>query len=68
MFNLFEGYIDELVEETVKLCQEASDFTSIFELSHVPQPLCSDYSRPDKEVAIRQHRSRFAAQRVDEQV
>ena len=57
-FILFQSYMDDLVKDTVKLCQEVSDVRSHSHFVVIT----------DKEVAIRQHRSRLAALRVDDQV
>ena len=65
--NTHVGYIDELVEEAVKNCKDAPS-TSVSETSDIPPPLSAGYDQPKKDVAVAQHRSRFAAQRIDNQV
>ena len=50
------GYIEELLRETVKVCEEGSSV----ELPEAPEPLCSGYERPQKIVAISQHKTRFS--------
>ena len=43
------GYLDELLEETIKRFQDGSTT----EPCEVPAPLCSGYDRPKKDVAIK---------------
>ena len=49
-------YIEELLEETVKVCEEGSTV----ELPDAPEPLCSEYERPEKITAISKHKTRFS--------
>ena len=50
------GYIEELLRETIKISEEGSTV----ELPEAPEPLCSQYERPEKIVAISQHKIRFS--------
>ena len=52
---IYIGYLDELIEETIKRFKDGNVATP----SEVPEPLCSEYERPEKDTAIKQHRSRF---------
>lgn len=51
------GYINELLEETTKICSDCS--ISTIQLSETPEPLCSDFDRPEKGVAVKAHKTRF---------
>ena len=51
------GYIDELLDETIKVFEDADG--SIMQLSEIPEPLCSGYNRPEKDIAIKGHKTRF---------
>ena len=51
----FLEYLDERVEATINNCETCISQDDI----GVPQPLCSQYERPEKVFAVEQHRSRF---------
>ena len=53
---MYVGYIDEVVKETVQLCEDRR----ILELVEIPEPLCSGFYGPEKEFAIQKHRTRFS--------
>ena len=48
--------IEELLIETIKISEEGSTV----ELPEAPEPLCSQYERPEKIVAISQRKTRFS--------
>ena len=51
-------YLDMLIQETVsQLLREADTIRQ--DTTDVPEPLCSQYKRPEKMSAVRQHQSRF---------
>ena len=50
------GYVDELIQETVHLCEGVQ--TSTMPIV-VPDSLSSTYERPSKAEAVRSHKSRF---------
>ena len=49
-------YLDELVRDTITYCEAGTSQESI---DDVPEPLCSQFERPDKMFVIQQHRSHF---------
>ena len=55
----FIGYIDELFDETVKVCEEQGEPTSLQRKAAHPESLCSGYDRPSKCAADEKHKSRF---------
>ena len=52
------GYLDELIQETIRQSKEGSPHQSL----NIPDSLCHGYERPDKAAAVSQHRSRFNLQ------
>ena len=54
----FLDYLDELIKETILLCEEGTPQQSL----NIPEPLCSGYERPDMATAVSMHRSRFNIQ------
>ena len=50
------GYVEELLGETTKVCEEGSTVA----LLEAPEPLCSEYERPEKIVAVSKHKTRFS--------
>lgn len=50
------GYIDELITEAVKIVEDKASPLSL----SCPLPLCSEYYQPRKEIAVKEHQSRFA--------
>ena len=52
-------YIDELVAGAVKNCKHPQTSDPL---------LSAGYDQPKKDVVVAQHKSRFAAQRIDDQV
>ena len=56
ILSAHSDYLDELTAETISYCETG---TSQERIDDVPEPLCSQYERPEKTFAIQQHRSRF---------
>lgn len=54
------GYVQDLVSKTVELCKTGCSLTT--PAPEVPLPLSSQYERPDKAMAVVQHKSRFSFQ------
>ncbi|XP_033104057.1 uncharacterized protein LOC117106715 [Anneissia japonica] len=56
-------YVDELIAEAIQLCSSGKKNLqlSIPQLSSPPPPVCSAFSRPEKDVAIAKHLSRFTS-------
>ena len=56
--SFLSDYITDLLQKTMDLCKIGSQTSSCA----TPKPLCSEYERPTKSDAIRQHKSRFRSQ------
>ena len=50
------GYVDELIQETVHLCEGVQTSTMPIDVS---ESLSSTYERPSKAEAVRSHKSKF---------
>ena len=48
-------YLDDLLAETILQCTCVETSRPM----NIPEPLCSGYERPDKDLAVTRHRSRF---------
>ena len=62
---LLTGYVDTLMNNVLEQCSKSveerqadvADYCTVN-----PPPLCSEFHRPDKEVAVEAHMTRFRAQ------
>ena len=55
-FSIAHDYINNLLQEMVQIVEGE---TVPEDVPAAPSPLCSGYMRPDKEAAIRAHKTRF---------
>ena len=56
-FFTFVEYLNKLIYAMVHQCEAGAEEEA--PACNIPDPLCHQYERPDKETAVCQHRSRF---------
>ena len=58
--TLIVGYVQVLMERVTEMASKGDLDVSV--AKQVPQPLCAEFHRPDKEEAVAFHTTRFSSQ------